>query len=223
MKRRASHSPPPSSDDAPEDNILSHLLPLLSQSLSSLSQLISILHSTITPSNTTNDNTSTPNEETLYLHPSSLEDNPPSTLVRLLQIPKPIKPANWQGYDSNCPKVYLLSEEKLKEAMLTMLQQGWMDNATDCWITTAGAPRDAYWRISIGPGVNHYLVHHISLAFYYQPLPNNKKMQVSHLCHNRRCFNPKHLFVESVANNNLRKKCLKAKSCICHLLPKCLI
>lgn len=31
--------------------------------------------------------------------------------------------------------------------------------------------------------------------------------QVSHLCHNPKCFNPKHLIVESQANNLDRNKC----------------
>ncbi len=48
---------------------------------------------------------------------------------------------------------------------------------------------------------------------------------ISHLCHETRCFNPKHLTLEAIGTNNSRKPCLEAQFCLGHQcgVPDCIL
>ncbi|KAK9327452.1 zinc-binding loop region of homing endonuclease, partial [Lipomyces starkeyi] len=36
---------------------------------------------------------------------------------------------------------------------------------------------------------------------------SRSRFDISHLCHNAKCFNPEHIIVESATNNNRRRTC----------------
>ena len=46
--------------------------------------------------------------------------------------------------------------------------------------------------------------------------------EASHLCHNTKCVNPKHLIMEKPKFNAKRKNCVKENACICRQPVKCI-
>ncbi len=50
------------------------------------------------------------------------------------------------------------------------------------------------------------------------------KVDLSHLCHNKRCANPYHLIFEYTGHNVTRNGCIHSKKgCICNLSVKCIL
>ncbi|KAK7394070.1 hypothetical protein QQX98_013150 [Neonectria punicea] len=91
-----------------------------------------------------------------------------------------------------------------------------LDPITGCWLSKSSANRDGYCQIttlkSSQPGRRGqrpvaFLLHKVSFVAH-----NNRNpaagAHVSHLCDNRRCFNPEHLVDESPQLNNGRKNCI---------------
>ena len=56
------------------------------------------------------------------------------------------------------------------------------------------------------------------------PSVNEKgeKLEVGHLCHNKKCLNSTHLILESMSINRERKMCFNSKMCIGHT-PVCIL
>ena len=81
-----------------------------------------------------------------------------------------------------------------------------------CWIWTgAGKGAEESYGAYRFKGKSH-LVHRISYLMFRGPIPGN--LNIDHLCHNRRCFNPDHLepvtqqenISRGRGNDNSRKK-----------------
>ena len=60
---------------------------------------------------------------------------------------------------------------------------------TDCWEWQGNLTKDGYGRVTIA-GKN-CLVHRVMYEIANGPIPAN--LEIDHLCHNKRCCNPKHL------------------------------
>ena len=110
-------------------------------------------------------------------------------------------------------------------------------NLLGCMTTTASTNTDGYSQVWFKPkslekdsgrsSQKAFLLHIIAFIAFnevYDP-----GMHVSHLCDNRRCFNPKHLVQESPQVNNSRKNCLGEIHCarghvhpVCRHQPRCI-
>ncbi|KAH3835674.1 hypothetical protein DPMN_109033 [Dreissena polymorpha] len=71
----------------------------------------------------------------------------------------------------------------------------------------------------------HFLAHR--LAFFLHFLGTMMlidTMNVSHICHNKKCIKVEHLSYEPQSVNNSRKKCLATRECTGHHgYPKCIL
>ena len=72
---------------------------------------------------------------------------------------------------------------------------------TSCWIWT-GSERNAKGYGGINIRRKTYLVHVVSFLFYRGPIPAG--LELDHLCHVNRCFNPNHLEPVTHTENILR-------------------
>ena len=81
---------------------------------------------------------------------------------------------------------------------------------TTCWLWTAAERGNGYGAYRL-KGKSH-LVHRIAYLMFRGPIPSN--LNLDHLCHNRRCFNPDHLepvtqqenLSRGLGNDNSRKQ-----------------
>lgn len=115
-------------------------------------------------------------------------------------------------------------------------------NTKGCWLPVSiSKNNDGYAQLKfipdlLSPGATGkanqrtYLLHKLSMLAYDISMPSNGKEQASHLCDTRECFNPQHLFTESIVTNNSRKGCpgdlVCPKGCDglvyeCPHVPKC--
>jgi hypothetical protein len=109
-----------------------------------------------------------------------------------------------------------LDEEELKTAVDQILKKdgrAWSSfEKNDCLLSTYAPPKDGgenQYRQARIKGVKYY-VHRIS-AWYkvrskYAKIPD-ANWEVSHLCHKRACYNPKHLEFEDGLHNKSRICC----------------
>ena len=65
--------------------------------------------------------------------------------------------------------------------------------------------------------------HRVSLCCHLKDINfMTRKLQVSHLCHNKKCVFVKHLVSESQSDNRKRSKCAKKKKCFCKHAVSCI-
>ena len=110
------------------------------------------------------------------------------------------------------------------------------DQSDSCWIWTkgvnegCGALTYTFHVINMGVtcGIKKYTkAHRLIYACYYNNLnllhPENKHVNCSHRCHNRRCCNPSHLVLETSAQNGSRSTCHHFRSNdTCQHNPPCI-
>jgi len=82
-------------------------------------------------------------------------------------------------------------------------------NSTGCLLASKTSHEaKGYVRMKV-PGSasrTEYYLHHLAIRARDNEL--SADMEVSHLCHNRTCFNAAHLLVESALDNRNRNKCI---------------
>lgn len=115
-------------------------------------------------------------------------------------------------------------------------------NSKGCFIPRKKPRSDGYVRFSVPKGHSvrafgyvcgerTFYIH--QLAWYsngYQVPDDSNRMQLSHLCSDPRCFNVKHLVLETPKENNSRKNCTGVAECpncshaftVCKHRPKCI-
>lgn len=108
-------------------------------------------------------------------------------------------------------------------------------NENDCWLFLGSTNNDGYGQVTArsnsaaaGSRQTAFLLHIV--AFVAENGQHNTSQHISHLCHQRRCFNPHHLVSESISANNSRKGCpgdVVCEDCDrvnfhCPHLPKCI-
>jgi len=89
-----------------------------------------------------------------------------------------------------------------------------------CWVLAS--PSSRYQVTHERNGVQTKLRLYQVSAVVNGKWPHHPLDDCSHLCHNIDCFNPDHVTWELKSFNNDRKKCEKAKKCVCKHTPKCL-
>jgi hypothetical protein len=76
----------------------------------------------------------------------------------------------------------------------------------DCHLWS-GSLQNGYPSVSQGHAASKIKVHILAAWVTTQELPGESHV-ASHLCHRKKCINPKHLVIESITKNNQRKGCL---------------
>jgi hypothetical protein len=113
-----------------------------------------------------------------------------------------------------------LREELLNDAVKrnNLLKEQKINNCTikgTCWESTLEpSKQNGYIQVSY-KGKKPFCIHVLSCYDNLERLPN-KDEDISHLCHNSKCFNPRHLCIESKIYNQQRKNCK-----VWHTCPHC--
>jgi hypothetical protein len=79
-----------------------------------------------------------------------------------------------------------MDNRTIEQRLLAKIQR---DEATGCWNWTGGHHPDGYGLISVHDKTRP--AHRVSFELYREPIP--EKMQIHHICRNKRCVNPNHL------------------------------
>lgn len=110
-----------------------------------------------------------------------------------------------------------LSESDILALQEKILNRRQVSGPHGCWLWS-GCRRKGYGasRIPRGPVID---VHIISFFLFGGKLSDGK--EVSHLCHEKLCFNPDHLTLESRMLNSSRNLCYTGQTCWHH--PRCII
>ncbi len=122
----------------------------------------------------------------------------------------------------------LLLEEKEVQAAIQRLTNGYSyyygpatSNSCACLLASKQpnkGPEAGWVKCKVGGSKKEYYIHHLALLnanrkIELQGLLQGK--QVSHLCHQRTCFNPEHLIVEDAEANRDRTRCKNWKWVCC--------
>jgi hypothetical protein len=97
----------------------------------------------------------------------------------------------------------------------------------DCILWKGGLNSDGYGRICIlwVDGLKKDCrAHRLSYMVFHQTLElgQESQMEVSHLCHVKRCVNPNHLVLEPHYSNMSRQACKISKFCLKTHTPHCI-
>jgi len=118
------------------------------------------------------------------------------------------------------PSIFSLEDSDVKDA-ISRIKKGYQNyygpaktNSIGCFLAqkTPNKGKDSGWiKCKVGGRKTEYYIHHLSLLT--SDRGNELKgvkdgQQVSHLCHERTCFNPDHLTVEDAVKNRARNKCI---------------
>jgi hypothetical protein len=108
-------------------------------------------------------------------------------------------------------------------------------NAKGCWIAAAGSALDSGYRVAApfiprrhGPpaSLRPHPIHRLAMrawgSWELQRAMLEQGHHVSHLCHNRACYNPSHLTVEDSDANIARHACA-AGFVACRCTPRCIV
>jgi len=90
------------------------------------------------------------------------------------------------------------------------------ENSLDCLIMVKPS-KDKYKKIR---AENRYLPVHAMAYFTFNPNEDPEGKDVSHLCHCRECINPRHLILETQAENLDRNRCIGTKWMKCPRHPE---
>lgn len=89
------------------------------------------------------------------------------------------------------------------------------DDGSACWESHHATTKTGYCQLNLNGAVKYggllqgnYTVHLWSLRYHNRlPAENESTVECSHLCHNKKCFNPAHLHWENGINNRRRNNC----------------
>ena len=82
---------------------------------------------------------------------------------------------------------------------------------TPCWVYLGSTNGGGYSRISLQN--RGWLVHKVSYLMFKGPVLEG--LEIDHLCHNRKCFNPDHLEAVTHSENMLRGECPNLWKTVC--------
>jgi hypothetical protein len=101
--------------------------------------------------------------------------------------------------DSSCGNIRCVNPEHRKPRTLEnrLLSNVAIDEQTGCWNWTGSYFKSLYGRITID-GKNA-LAHRVSYGHFYGEIPDG--LFVCHSCNNKRCINPRHLYVGTINDN----------------------
>ena len=88
-------------------------------------------------------------------------------------------------------------------------------NAQGCWIANKMHNGHGYVKLKVaGGGRREFYAHHLALIHagawsdvFWVHCKDAGDYEISHICHNTRCFNPEHLMAEPKAENLARNSC----------------
>ena len=87
-------------------------------------------------------------------------------------------------------------------------------------LTTRGTQRKPRMHKNVRGAPRRVALHVLSYYYHHRELPVSSALDISHLCHNRDCFNVEHLVLEKHSMNWKRMGCPAGNLCTHN--PKCL-
>lgn len=109
---------------------------------------------------------------------------------------------------TSAASVALLADRKaLQELYDAQAASAEKVEGSECILTRLRPTKEGgYSQVALRGTSTKIMIHHIPILLKEARLPGHDE-DVSHLCHNRRCFNKDHVIIESKVNNQRRKNC----------------